>query len=249
MKGIVLQPADEHPLKTSLVYPPDFFDRLSHLLPGLKTDELIKKTSENIVSCGIRVYRIIREIQGQLRPITNKDLREVSSVLLKALLRGNDLPEASKEFKAKLPMFSFKIEMLLSKDAAFSRQIALGRLVKPSHRPPDIALNVLIIYLREHLKAKQYRPNNALICEFLSEQGIKEGFEPYRISKLAAKINPTKLKEIYEFFQEVYESPGIWSDSLNSLLGFLHETNRVAVDKPSELRDLSLFPLWDEFMP
>jgi len=217
----------QNPLKTSRTYPTDSFDRLSNLLPGPRTEELIEKTSENIVKCGIRVYRIIREIEASLTPITEPGLKKASFDL--SISKG-------------------RLEKVLSNDPEFSRRIAFGRLCRPNNRPPDNASYLLIIYLREHLKALLFRPHNALICDFLLEQKINDKINPARISKVA-KIPHKKLKEIYEFFGNVYDAPGLSSDSLDSFLRFLHETNRVAVDEPSELRDLSLFPSWDEFMP
>jgi hypothetical protein len=45
-------------------YPVDSFDSLNCLLPGKFTNELVSIISLNVVQCGVRVYRIMREIGG-----------------------------------------------------------------------------------------------------------------------------------------------------------------------------------------
>jgi len=88
----------------------------------------------------------MRGIESEIKLITEKDLRKTSEVLLSAELRGEpDLPKTSKVFKAELETINRSLKTVLCRDTAFSRQIALGKLIKPSHRLPDPALHIPII--------------------------------------------------------------------------------------------------------
>jgi hypothetical protein len=230
MRRAAVKNTKKHPLRTKLVYPPDFFDRLGHLLPGPNTEKLISLISENCVRRGIQVFRVVREIEKHITPILRDDLVKASNCLGVAPFT--------------------RLEELISKDSEIARRIMFGQVLKDrgAHRPRDYALCIFIIYLRKHVQRLWVRPHNAVICDFLDEQGMSDKYTPDRISKLA-RMDFQKLKEIYDFFLDVYEAPGISVESLDCLLHFVRETRRIPVDDPSSDRDLSLFPPWTDFMP
>ena len=49
-------------------------DRLNFIEKGKSTDELIKILSNNIVACGVRIYRIMSEIESSINPINRKQI-------------------------------------------------------------------------------------------------------------------------------------------------------------------------------
>jgi len=230
MRRAAVKNSKQHPLRTKFVYPTDFFDRLGRLLPGTNTEKLISLISENCVKRGIQVFRVMREIEKHITPILRDDLVKASNCLGVAPFT--------------------RLEQLISKDSEIARRIMFGQVLKDrgAHRPRDYALCILILYLRKHVQRLWVRPHNAVICEFLYEQGINDKYTPDRVSKLA-RMDFKKMKEVYGFFLSVYEAPGTSVDSLTDLLHFVRETRRIPIDDPSSEGDLSLFPPWIDFMP
>jgi len=223
-----------HPL-TEPLYPLNSFDQLNHLEQGNATNKLILLISKNVVQCGIRVYRILRDIKKEIAPITQKDLKKICMIL-------------------GWPTNDHGIDYLVQRitaDPKTARKVTYGDLIKPmAYRPPNYPLYILVIYLRRHLIRIKARPHNALISDFLSEQRINDKYSPDRISKVS-RMDLQRLEDIYNLFLKIYEAPGSGGDvSLDSILTFEEETRRLAVNASADnpMRDI-VFPSWKDFMP
>jgi hypothetical protein len=241
---------EAHPLKLSethfdldsFFYSDEAFDQLSRITLEGDTQKLINMTSLNIVQCGVRVFRIMREIQRRIIPISQDDLRKAARTL-----RIQPQQDPDGVFPTISPGDTLRLilERDPERDPNYIRRIAMGQIQRPNSRPVDLPLHILIFYLREHLKAKTKRPHNRIICGFLMEQDISEKSES-AITKSARK-DADKMREVYEFFRDVYENPVLFTSSY--LIEGLQQLNRIAVSQPEEMRDASLFPPWQNYIP
>jgi hypothetical protein len=109
------------------------------------------------------------------------------------------------------------------------------------HRNTDFPLNILIFFLCEHLRRITYRPHDALISGFLSEQEIMDGREESSILRRRRRYSPKKYEEVYNFYREIYEHALDWDSIFNQ------EMRRTPVDKPKSEADM-MFPSWEDFL-
>lgn len=102
-------------------------------------------------------------------------------------------------------------------------------------RPPDIALNMVIFLLAEHLKAKTAKRRWGLIHEFLKEQGIDLTDREPELKDKFRDINKKKLQTQYQTYRDLWLYPernlktGITQHRLDS-------------------RDITL-PYWPDLLP
>jgi hypothetical protein len=204
----------------------DMVDRLSYIEEDscVSTQSLIDKTSLNIVKCGVRVFRIMREIQGS-DPLRQPDIDKAA----KTLRTGENT-----------------LLSILQSDPVQALRIAVGQFQNPAHHPPDRPIHILVYFLRSHLMDCTRRPNNEIISGFLLEQDITETVEPSRVTKICKSASPTILRDDYEFYREVYEHSEL---PMNLTEILQRAVKRVVVDNPEHMRDVSLFPSWMDFLP
>jgi hypothetical protein len=233
----------EKNLNHERVYPVKSFDRLNSLENERGTDAIIQATSLSVVRCGIRVFRIMREIQNDIEPVSRKDISKAA--------------EAVKQWGKK----GLKVKGLLSEDDGIVRQIAKSELEhRPTNRPPDWPIIILALYLRMHLKKETARPHNEWICSFFSEQSISDTLEERRISEWSSRIPNEKLVEAYITFFEIYEAPlnrdyhpydvpppvlmpGETAPTQRDIFSeYPKETRRICVDNPTGEFDFYVFP-------
>lgn len=220
-----------HPLDGK-VYPSKSFDKLNHIKLGQNTEDIKNLVSESVIRCGLRVYRIMRQIDKVITPIKPQQWTALSEILERPI---PDLRE------------------LFFEDSKMTRRLKYSEKTitpRPRHRPFDAALYILVNYLRMHMLKNKGKPHNELIADFLNEQRIdKTLFGPDRISRLA-RIDISSFRSIYEFYREVYAAPSLKdAKSFEDILAFINETDRIAVDRPSDrIYDLA-FPPFDDFFP
>jgi hypothetical protein len=223
-------------------YQVDDYARLSSIENAKATWTLIELLSRNIVTCGIRVFRIMREIQGMITPLNQADLEKAGKILgiTRLSQKGpDDNPP---------PTRGTILRLILERDPDQARRIALGEFQRPGHRPPDIPLHLLIFYLREHLKAGTRRPHNELVSGFLFEQDLGD-VSPNRITKVGKKGNRDRLHTAYDLFRETYEAALTPFSDLDEIMGQIKGLHIVVVDNPTHIRDTILFPSWEDYLP
>ncbi|MBE9571633.1 MAG: hypothetical protein IMF11_13475 [Proteobacteria bacterium] len=257
-----------------------YYAQLNYLKKGPDTDKLIKLVTENVVKCGIRVYRIMRDIVKNIPPITKEQLKKASNILgyhndqlLELFLINPDQKTAQriefgqliaskmdditsitkKEIKKAARELGFQADQLLKilvNDP--NREIELdqednydkrdGKKTIKMHKGTDFPLNILIFYLREHLKKTTGKYDYSLIDGFLGEQEILGGQNESSILRRSQRYSPQKYREVYNFLQEVYEA------ALDSNMIFNQEMRRSAVGGPESERDMG-FPPWEDYLP
>jgi hypothetical protein len=281
------------PLKTSW-YSPEDYERLNHLNDGedeINTDTLISKLAgnddnhkknrdkdrdriraKNLVKCRLRVFRIMRDIEKEIIPITRKELKKNPELLLN--LDSN--AEIARRIKA-----GYLIAPVTEVKEIIENEQSIGHLRgKSKHRPPDYPLNILIFLLREHLKNAEKKINNSmgggnsetqvtfagttmprasinsLISGFLGEQKIQIGRhrpddkdnspDDDLISKRLKRHPIEKLREAYDFFQTVYGAPALLDVSPNeAVLSFDQQMRLSTSDEPQDEWDV-FFPTWND---
>jgi len=241
-----------HPFKATQLFHPayskpaeylyslDAIDTLSQVKDSIATAALIEKTSLNVVQCGIRVFRIMREIKAMIKPLSLADMERAAKIL--GITRypdegPNGIPTPSR---------GTILRRILELDPHQARRIALGQFQQPGHRPPDMPLHILIFYLREHLRAHTRRPHNEIVSGFLLEQDLAD-ISPNRITKIGTSENPNRLRAAYDLFREIYEAGNPTPTSLEGLMS--QYQGSVIVDSPSHIRDTMLFPSWEDYLP
>lgn len=192
--------------------------------------QLIGKSA---VHCGLRVFKIMREIEKSCKPpLTDEILEETAKIL--------------KEEK------NLVID-LLSKDKRISRRIDYGQLFEPKKRggQHDLPYDILIYYLEKHLqksdrideKESHYR----LIADFLNEQEIKDGISSNAVWKTYNYAEPTLLKRSYEWFWSVYVTTKIPPSNMDEIFNAIDKTQIITTDNPESEKDI-LFPPWEVFI-
>lgn len=285
--------AKKNPFSSETPYSQDDYDRLNNLKldSAENTLKLINhlggEIGKDILRCGLRVYRIIKDIQKAIPAIREDSLRAAakelgyyrSEQLLEILLIDPDpLLKRRLEYgrlldsqKGGYPPFitdkSLKAASRLlgiEKDRLWKLLVRDPNLImgneqpsnpndeKKMHGATDYALNILIVYLREHLRMATGKYNYGLIDGFLYEQGITDTVhEESSISRRATRYELQVLKRFYLFFHEIFEAfPIKPPKSLDQILKPLHEMRSLAVDNPQEPHERNvLFPEWEHFLP
>lgn len=203
------------------------YDSLNYLTSDKvpDTQELIKLIGENTLKCGVRVYRIMRNLQGCYTRIEK-----------------NKLKKAAKQ----LTIAPGELFQVLWTNAKIARGLEMDRFDQNRHRPPDLPLNILIFYLVRCVEKATGKPSHTIIGGFLSEQGITNYLQPSAISRRTYRYSLQQLKQAYNLFREVYTASS--GKTLTAVLGFVEEMRRSTIDHLSSERDL-LFPTWQHFLP
>jgi hypothetical protein len=194
------------------------YESLNDLKEGIATKQLVSELSWNIIQCGIRVFRIIKDLQKRIRPLDERKIKKAARILN----LSND-----------------RLTALILEDAMVRRRMALACHFYPQqkNRPADFALNILIFYLSHYLTIKKGRPNWDLIAGFIHEQ-TNILLEPSSLLRRAER-NPKKdLARVYSIYHEIYE--GAKANDLDSIMQRQRESQRIAVNKPSP------FPQYDK---
>ncbi|MDY6950241.1 MAG: hypothetical protein SWE60_01905 [Thermodesulfobacteriota bacterium] len=220
------------PLKGLVQYTVEDYDRLNYLEDAPDTKRLIKALSESIVRCGIRVYRIMRDIQKKVRPLTEEDLEKPASEL--------DLE----------PDQLFRL-LTADPDPVTAQRIEHGQHTpdRGPGRPPDFPKIILSVYLHSHLRTATGKAKYSLIDGFLLEQNIGDAREESSVSRQVRRYPSEDLEAVYRAFRQVYIAPHVYGPStLESILDSVQEMRRATRDKPEGERDL-LFPAWEDYLP
>ena len=257
-----------------------YYDQLNYLKKGPDTDKLIEQVTENVVKCGIRVYRIMRDIVKNIPPITKEQLKKAANILgyhsdqlLEYLLINPDQKTTQrieygqlvaseidditsitkKAIKKAARELGFQADQLLQilvndpnrgieSDQEDDYDKRAGKKTIKMHKGTDFPLNILIFYLREHLKKTTGKYKDSLIDGFLGEQEIMGGQNESSILRRSQRYSPQKYREVYNFLQEVYEA------AFDSNMIFNQEMRRSALDGPKSERDMD-FPSWEDYLP
>lgn len=257
----------------------EYYTQLTHLEKGIDTDKLIELVSENIAKRGIWVYRIMRDIEKKIPPITKKALEEAAKILgyhshqlLDLLLINPDpktkqriafgqliasaiddiVPITEKAVKKAATVLGFQTEQLhqfllndlnrkMESDQGDDHKGATEEEIVRMHKGTDFPLNILVFFLRAHLRKRTGRAHDALINGFLCDQEIMDVCEESSILRRAQRYSPKKYEEIYNFYREIYEEVLNWNSILNQ------EMRRSPVDGPESEGDL-IFPSWEAFL-
>lgn len=235
---------------------------LNHIdTSGIHTQKLLSILKQETVSPILRVYRTINIfLEGKTYSKMSKkdkfpknDLKKIREILMKSItkfetkqgkmiggwLEKDDVDKIMEFITNRFWRPSYK---------SFRTLYAIGReKIKKQEKitkPTDVALNILLYLLVEHLKSKTNKPNWGLIYDFLTEQGFRTAdIAEENLKDRYRKNNPDKLKKQYELYRELY----------------LYPEQKIKRDTPLEQRqwltsfktyerDITL-PYWFELLP
>jgi hypothetical protein len=212
------------------------------------TKELIEKTSHNIVRCGIRVFRIMKDLEEAATPLSQLSIDGAAKKL--GIYKGPEGPEKD----CPISSGGDVLRSILENDPKQKLRIILGQLkmkkrdVRGTKRgqPPDMPLHILTWYLSEHLICLTGSPNNKLIPGFFFEQGISQTEK--KIERTRENWGGQILHSFYDLYRAAYKaSVRIVADL--SPLDRCPGDGVKTVDNATKERDSSVFPTWHDFMP
>lgn len=211
---------------------------------GKATKQLISILPEETVSTILRVFRELKRLseitdydkllKKDQWPITAlKNIRqELKNLHRQGFLYVNDAGDIMTSIEERIKQGPKQIMML--------QAIGKERIRKAERitKPPDIALNMTVCLLAEHLKAKTSKWQWDLIYDFLIEQEMIKTDRDIDINDRYKKIDREKLQKQYEAYRELWLYP---ERNINRrITGTLQHSIYV--------RDITL-PEWTELLP
>lgn len=214
---------------------------------GEATKQLISILPEETVSTILRVFRELKRLSEIMDydkllkkdqwPITAlKNIRqELKNLHRQGFLYVNDAGDIMTSIEERIKQGPKQIMML--------QAIGKERIRKAERitKPPDIALNMTVCLLAEHLKAKTSKWQWGLIYDFLIEQQIIEddaGKTGSVIEHRYKKIDKKKLQAQYQNYRNLWLYPE--RNIKRTITGTYQEM--------IHLRDITL-PEWTELLP
>lgn len=198
---------------------------LNSIQSGEHTQKLLKIIPEETVKTILRVYRELRRLceitaydklikknQFPTRTVKNiqKELETIKTVLTpkgdkmmvkRGFLDAKDIEDIMNLVKERIKQGPKGLDTLSAMGKA-----AIRKKEKVT-RPPDIALNMLIFFLAEHLKAKTAKRRWGLIHEFLKEQGIDLTNKEPELKDKFRDIQKRKLQTQYQDYRDLWLYP------------------------------------------
>ncbi|RJR43511.1 MAG: hypothetical protein C4576_14215 [Desulfobacteraceae bacterium] len=201
------------------------------------TSILVQTLGRSTVSCGLRVYRIILEIEKTCKPP----------------LLGDQIEKAARILNEDVD----SLVTVLSSDKKMTRRIEYGRHFEPRGKggQESFPYKILVYFLAKHLEHKTGNVDVDLIADSIVEQGIKDNLNANAVWKTYNYANGNTIHQVYMWFWSIYAAATIapiggetsGKVSLEEILESVHETRRAAVDNPKIEKDL-LFPSFEQFM-
>jgi len=197
---------------------------------GNSTNRLLTILPYETISTILRVYRVIEYFMTMIESYNNlprksqfptKNLKKIKQILekhqilriskdgkmivSKGWLEKEDIDDIMDYIYEKIKQSPKGMRTLVAKGKELIKKI------EKQTKPTNLALNIVIYLLAEHLKAKTGKPNWILICNFLIEQKIINpddvSFTKETIRDRYRHISYCKIENQYENVRELYLYP------------------------------------------